>query len=718
MRSHIEEGRRRAEPGGREIPLSRLNAYLRALGQLRGEPAIPVPQLVSLLQDVTQRELREDCDSWGVTWTAEQLPFSMLARAVRREVHGRKHRDVVIEPQPAEIPGGDGLLDLVREYSDPSSARRSGLIEAAFAYAEARPQHLLASHGDVEQGRTAYRHQVEEARRIVETMLGNGIVIHEVGLGKTITGILVLLELLRRDPELTCLILVPANLRKQWADELAGWTDLKVVREERYDARALRSEPYLLLSIDSAKERRRADILVSRRWGLVLVDEGHWLRNDQTERYRFVYSLRARYRLLLTATPVHNSGYDIFHQVDVVRPGHLGRKAVFAASFMRDERQIENAHDLQQKLAPVLSQCQRHETDLGFPRRRIQAIKIRDRSEDESDLYDNVLSLLRDIYRWHLGSAAFVRRPSGKEQGVSQLVLVSMLVLRELASHPLSALKTLAGPLRDKVERLAAITGAGVDLQKLDEKLKAIVKKYDNTEWGAGKHRKTDHLIEKLPELAHRFGRVIVYVEFRETQKAIVARLTHLEKPKLEEAGLDRRPEVISYHGGLPPEEKDHQVDRFRESEHAWFISTDASGQGLNLQQGRVIVNFDFPWNPMRVEQRIGRVDRIGQESSTVIVQNYITHGTIEEYVYHALREKLNVCEDVLGRVIPRIFQLKSVESKYATPEDVLGIGQIILRSENNEDMRRKFRQFGEDIEAAAEVARQARTPRRRWLDE
>src|SRR6266404_74416 len=710
MGRHLEQ--RETKPSKLEIPLSRLNAYLHTLGRFRGEPVIPRTDFLAALQDVTQRQFREDCDSWGLAWT-EGLPFSKLARAVRGEIHQRNHRETVIEPSPADVPDGHGLLNLIRSYADAQSARQAALLEAAFDYAEASPKHFLASHGDVEPGLTAYRHQVEGALELVEQMVGNGIVIHEVGLGKTITAILVLIELLRRDPGLSCLILVPSNLRKQWADELAIWTDLKVVRQERYDPGALASEPYLLLSIDSAKEKLRAEILRSRRWGLVVVGEGHWLRNDQTARYQFVYSLRARYRLLLTATPVHNSGYDIFHQVNMVHPGHLGRKAIFGDRFMRDERRIVNAPDLQKKLAVVLSQRQRHETDLEFPRRHIEAVTIRERSRDERELYEQVLTLLRGIYRWHLGSAAFLRRPSGKEQGVSQLVLVSMLVLRELASHPLSALKTLGGPLRKKVTQLASATGATDDLRKLDETLAAIVKKYDNIDWAAGRHQKTDHLIEKLPALASRHGRVIVYLEFRESQKAIVARLAHLEKQKLLDAGLSRRPAVISYHGALSQAEKEHQIDRFRRSSHAWFISTDAGGQGLNLQDGKVVVNFDFPWNPMRVEQRIGRVDRIGQDSKTVIVQNYITHGTIEEYVYRALREKLHVCEDVLGRVIPRIFQLDSTSSKYATPDDVLGIGQIILQSENDEDMHQRFREFGEDLEAAKASAKRTWKPRR-----
>jgi SNF2 family DNA or RNA helicase len=289
-----------------------------------------------------------------------------------------------------------------------------------------------------------------------------------------------------------------------------------------------------------------------------------------------------------------------------------------------------------------------------------------------------------------------------------------MLVLRELASHPLAAYQTLAGPLYKTVEQLAKATGAGQDLKILDRKLADIVKKYKNAAWGAGSHEKTDHLIAHLPELAARYGRVIVYVEFRETQKAIVKRLTLLDKETLRAASLSHRPVTISYHGGLTRDGKKHQIERLDAAKHAWFISTDAGGQGLNLQKSQIVVNFDFPWNPMRVEQRIGRVDRIGQDSPVVTIKNYVTLGTIEEYVYRALREKLGVCEDVLGRVIPRIFQLEGVHAQYATPYDVLGIGQIILRSEDEEDLRRRFRQFGQELDPE-QAAGDKRWKPRQW---
>jgi SNF2 family DNA or RNA helicase len=284
-------------------------------------------------------------------------------------------------------------------------------------------------------------------------------------------------------------------------------------------------------------------------------------------------------------------------------------------------------------------------------------------------------------------------------------VLVAILILRELASHPLAALKTLSESL---VHRLKA-AGNTDDLQILEK----IIKKHSKIDWRKqGFHGKTDRLIEQIPSLIKKHGRVIVYVEFRETQKTIVARLQSREARKK----LPPNTAVISYHGALSVAEKDYQVERFGQHPRACFVSTDAGGQGLNLQAGHVVLNFDFPWNPMRVEQRIGRVDRLRQVSSKVIIKNFITAGTIEQYVYNILRSKLKVCDDVLGHLIPRIFKLRGVEAKYLSNDDVLGIGQIILSSENNDDLRRKFEALDQELEERLPGQPFEWRPTRRWI--
>jgi SNF2 family DNA or RNA helicase len=633
---------------------------------------------------------------------------------------------------PLEATSDASLLNELAGRTDDSHAMRAFAIETAYeAFAVNQPPTFLMAHGlftprpttedefaedppiDAHKPTSkfltelvAYKHQVEEARRIVEHFTGNAIVVHEVGLGKTITAILVLGELLLRDPHLTSLTIVPTNLLKQWQVEFSKCIELPIYSGS--SPREVSSQPHVLMAIDTAKEPRWEKILTKRNWGFVIVDEGHALRHDDIKRYRFVYSLWSRYRVLLTATPVHNSAYDIYHQVNIVRPGLLGRKAVFGENYMRDERQVSDAVALRERLDKVVSRVHRADTGIPFPDRQIEHMRVKDRSAQERELYDDMLSVLRGIYRRHLGGAAFVRRPSGKEQGVASIVLVAILVLRELASHPLAAIKTMSGQLLKRVAGVASVTGDTTDLAAVEK----LVKKYSEIEWGPGSHAKTDALINALPDLIKKNGRVIVYVEFTETLNVIVKRLQ-----KKRQVGLPSKTAIISYRGDLHRAEKIDRIDRFGWHEPACLISTDAGGQGLNLQKANVVVNFDFPWNPMRVEQRIGRVDRLGQ-TRTVFVRNLITVGTIEQYVYNTLRLKLKVCDDVLGHLIPRIFKFRGIKDRYCSEEDLLGLGQIILSSKNEEDLRRKFAALDDEIDQKVPDPLGPWRPASRWIDE
>lgn len=695
------------------IPLERLAEYMRAVDQLREGEYLTREQLLGKLDHITKVQFNHDLQILGLG-DARRIPRIQLARILRRHLSQERPNYQAIELSTRGLPSPETLLKAFSGRTGHDFALRSAIIEAAHVYATESPDlfvlghGLFASVGEVPPSEriVAYRHQVQEARRIVEEYIGNGLVVHEVGLGKTFTAILVLAELVLRDPDLTVLILVPTNLKNQWLKELKRCLELPIYAG--VNAEKLAAAPYVLMSMDTAKEQHRAKLLLQRQWGLLIVDEGHLLREELTIRYRFIYAVQACHRLLLTATPVHNSPYDIFHEANLVHPGLLGRKELFAESYMIGERQLIEPVVLRERLRPIINHCQRTNTGLSFPTRDVQELEIAERSQIESQLYTDVLRVLRGIYRRHLGAATRIRRPSGNEQQVSQIVLVAILVLRELASHPLSAIHTLSGSLFEKVEKLASVTGDNTDCDELEK----IIARYAKETWKTGSHTKTDALITELPKLVDAHGRVIVYVEFRETQKIIIQRLT-----RRREVGLAPHTELISFHGGLSEVEKNRQIERFEENKLACFVSTDAGGQGLNLQAGHVVVNFDFPWNPMRVEQRIGRVDRLEQASDVVLVRNFITVDTIEQYVYQTLRRKFKVCEDVLGRVLPEIFNLRR-GAPFSSESDILGIGHLILSSQDDNDLRLKFLAFEQSVEEQIQGQTEAWNKRRRWLNE
>jgi SNF2 family DNA or RNA helicase len=192
---------------------------------------------------------------------------------------------------------------------------------------------------------------------------------------------------------------------------------------------------------------------------------------------------------------------------------------------------------------------------------------------------------------------------------------------------------------------------------------------------------KTQTLLNKLPEFLAASPKMVVYAGFLETIKSLKIAI---------EANAKVKPALFIYTGLLSRGLKTAVIERFRaEKKHALLLSTDSGGEGLNLQEAGGIVNFDFPWNPMRVEQRIGRVDRVGQSRPRVWVWNMITEGTIEEYVYSVLEGKLDVCTKVLGDLdspITRLMLRNRLED--------LGIGQIILSARDPADLKAKLEQM------------------------
>ena len=127
-------------------------------------------------------------------------------------------------------------------------------------------------------------------------------------------------------------------------------------------------------------------------------------------------------------------------------------------------------------------------------------------------------------------------------------------------------------------------------------------------------------------------------------------------------------------YGEMSRAEKDGVVRDFKASEgKAILVSTDCGGEGLNLQCASGIINFDFPWNPMKVEQRIGRIDRIGQPASEIFIWNLVTRGTIERYVYNTLQGKLKICDEIMGDYFPFIITRMVVWQSHSE----LGIGRL-----------------------------------------
>ncbi|MBX5476336.1 MAG: DEAD/DEAH box helicase [Clostridia bacterium] len=487
-------------------------------------------------------------------------------------------------------------------------------------------------------GWALHPYQVRAAERIVEEMGGSGILADEVGLGKTIEAGLVILELQRRERCRDVLVLVPASLTYQWRRELAEKFGLRTTDRAGEGGIVVRS-------LDAAKRDGRAGGLLGRRWDLVVVDEAHRLKNRRTRVHQFVAALDRRHLVLISATPLQNDLTELYALVSLIQPDLFGGFESFQRRFLMDRRTPRDPAALRAVLERVMVRHRRGDFLPAFPKRNVHMVAV-DLTLAERELYDAVTDAVRAEY-W--------RRVT---DGGSILPLIALQ--REVCSSAAALRATLEqiadGEWRRRYAGLWSLAAAARESAKA-RALEQVVR-------GAG-------------------DKVLVYTEYRATQDDLVARLR--------KAGVD----VVAFHGGLAASAKDEVLRAFARGARV-LVSTECGGEGLNLQFCRHLVNYDLPWNPMRVEQRIGRVHRLGQEAD-VHVYNLFARDTIEEAILDLLHAKIDLFRQVVGELD---VILRHLERKRSIERTIL---HIALSVRDRRELAARFHQLGEEM---AEVAR------------
>nr|WP_152401403.1 SNF2-related protein [Paenibacillus cellulositrophicus] len=486
-------------------------------------------------------------------------------------------------------------------------------------------------------------HQIDTARRVLFEMSGRAILADEVGLGKTIEAGLILKEYMVRGLVSKVLILVPASLVLQWVRELNSKFGIPAVAQKK--AYSWHSD-VVVASMDTAKREPHKDMLMEQEYDMLIIDEAHKLKNKKTTNYQFIQKLRKKYCLLLTATPVQNDMSELFNLITLLKPGQLGRQGDFAANFVVGKRQAKNENQLRDELAKVMIRNRRGEGPVQFTKRTVRNVSLQ-LSPEEQALYDGVTSFVKNQYKASGGNLS------------SMLSLVTLQ--REVCSSRDAVFLTLVN-LSKKIPDDSPLTAEVWELVNAIRNIKA------NT-----KAEKTIELIKDMNE------KVIVFTEYRATQEYL---LQYFQKHGLS---------CVPYRGGMNRGKKDWMMDLFRGRAQV-MIATEAGGEGINLQFCHHMINFDLPWNPMRVEQRIGRVHRLGQQND-VKIYNLSTTGTIEEHILNLLHEKINMFESVIGGldVILERFEKKESFEK--------SLYKLFLESESDEEIRSKVSSLGQSLD-------------------
>jgi SNF2 family DNA or RNA helicase len=442
-----------------------------------------------------------------------------------------------------------------------------------------------------------FDYQLQAAETVLRRMRGRAILADEVGLGKTIEAGLVLSELRLRGLARYVLVVCPAGLVAQWQEELDRKFALPSVVVTKANTCAdgrLGDPPVVLASLPSARRSPLREALTDAAWDLVVVDEAHRIKNPSTASARVVRGLRTRHLLLLTATPVENRLSDLFNLASLISPGVLGTAREFRARHGGDTGQPPKELDaLRARMGEVMVRHRRSQVALMLPKRLAETLVVSPLA-GEDDLYRQVADRVRSDGR-----------------GASPARLMALRsALRLAGSSP------------------AALAGAAAKLGWSDLETLAQVQ---------GSSAKAAALLAVLRRLGADGEKVIVFTAFRRTQDFVAGVLA--------QAGV----EAASYHGSLARGEKERVVESFRGSVPV-LVTTEAAGEGRNLQFCHNMVNFDLPWNPMQIEQRLGRLHRIGQDHDVNVV-NLVARGTVEEQILSVLETKINLFELVVGEL-------------------------------------------------------------------
>lgn len=453
---------------------------------------------------------------------------------------------------------------------------------------------------------TPFPHQLEVAETVIERMNGKAILADEVGLGKTIEAGLILKEYLVRGLVKKALILAPASLVNQWIDELNRKFHIPAMQfNKKYD---LQQCDIVVMSIDMAKRSPHKEKIYEQNFDLIIIDEAHKLKNHRTKNYEFVQHLKKKFCLLLTATPIQNDVFELFYLITLLKPGHLGNYETFQAAFSASKHNVEHEEFLKELVNQVMVRNTREATGIEWPDRHVEIIPIGFNPE-ERVVYDLLTELRHN-------SDAF-------SDAFSVITLQ-----REMCSSKEAVRGTLI-KMREKCVMREDLDTVDFILQKLEQ---------------LNMHSKAEKALELIVQANNK---VIIFTEYRATQ-------TYLQA-YLHEKGITS----VLFNGKFSKSKREWMKHLFQQQAQV-LIATESGSEGINLQFCNYVINYDLPWNPMKLEQRIGRVHRLGQQND-VHIYNLAIEGTIDDHIVELLYTKIRVFEKVVG-------ELDAILSSYKMP--------------------------------------------------
>lgn len=601
-------------------------------------------------------------------------------------------------------------------------------------------------------------HQVEAALFAFRSPLSRGAILaDEVGLGKTIeAGILLSQRWAERRRKL--LVICPANLRKQWSQELldkfhleSSILETKTFNEaiKHGNLNPFQTDAVAICSYQFA--RSKAPYLLQTKWDLVVIDEAHRLRNVYKQSNKIAQAIKQAVapfpKLLLTATPLQNSLLELYGLVSVIDEYTFGDLKSFRTQFTRLANDGDFA-ELKQRIQPICQRTLRKQVLEYVPyTTRHALVQEFVPSADEQRLYDLV--------------SDYLQRPTLYALPSSQRQLMTLILRKLLASSTYAISGTLQGlanklqaasdasqqisaPLDEMVDNFELLpeiedewaeddedseenkgNGAGSltpqQLEELKQEMKTL-REFHSLAKSIQKNSKGEVLLTALSRgfaaaRSAQTGRegvalqqkALIFTESRRTQEYLFQILeqtqfagkvvlfngtnTDPKSQQIYKQWMERYANTDRITGSPTADKRAALVDYFRD-EASIMIATEAAAEGINLQFCNLVVNYDLPWNPQRIEQRIGRCHRYGQKFDVVVVNFLNKSNAADQRVYQLLDEKFKLFSGVFGASDE---VLGAIESGVDFEKRIIGIYQ---RCRTPQQISFEFDQLQQELES------------------
>lgn len=596
-------------------------------------------------------------------------------------------------------------------------------------------------------------HQVDAALFALGSPLSKGVILaDEVGLGKTIEASLVIAQRWA-ERRRRILLVVPASLRKQWSQELFDKFSLPsiIVESKSYNlakkngnARPF-EQPDTIIITSYEFAATKAEDIAQGRWDLVVYDEAHRLRNVYKQgtglrAKRLREATSASFKILLTATPLQNSLMELYGLVSVIDEHFFGDENGFRSSYVGGGSANNGFLFLRKRLESICKRTLRRQVQqaglIKYTARCPLTLSF-EPSDNEARLYTAVSSYLQ-----RPGTIAFGDRPNALVTLVVRKILgSSTFALSETLAKIIERLKTKERPSIENLLDYDVIDEAAeefddddaeddeIDPVKLAAEI-AELEEYRSLALAIGENAKGGKLVSALPGaldmIVTKGGqrKAVIFTESVRTQRYLAELLSangHADEIVLLN-GQNNDPssgtiyrdwlarhkgsDVVS--GSKTADMKAAVVESFRDQKSI-LIATESGAEGINLQFCSLVVNFDLPWNPQRVEQRIGRCHRYGQKIDVTVVNFLNLKNRAEQRVYELLDQKFKLFDGVFGasdEVLGAIERGVDIERR---------ILEIVQAARNETEINTAFDQLQVDLQS--QISEQVLDARKRLLE-